>query len=317
MIAAPSNKGVTEPGLRLSPLVFLFYFCILRRISLKSSKVSIPELLKKKQLGEPITMLTAYDFPMAKQIDESGVDLILVGDSLGMVVLGYNSTLPVTMEDMLHHAKAVSRAVKRALIIGDMPFMSYQVSTEKAVENAGRFLKEAGCDAIKLEGGKNVVDKIKAIVRAGIPVMGHIGLTPQSATALGGYKVQGKDLESAKSLIEDAISICEAGVFSIVLECVPDELAKIITKKVSVPTIGIGAGPYCDGQVLVTNDLLGLYEKFIPSFVKRYINLAPEIKKALASYVTEVKERKFPSEQYCFKASKELIKALKDWENQN
>lgn len=262
-------------------------------------------------------MLTAYDFPMAKQIDESGVDLILVGDSLGMVVLGYNSTLPVTMEDMLHHAKAVSRAVKRALIIGDMPFMSYQVSTEKAVENAGRFLKEAGCDAIKLEGGKNVVDKIKAIVRAGIPVMGHIGLTPQSATALGGYKVQGKDLESAKSLIEDAISICEAGVFSIVLECVPDELAKIITKKVSVPTIGIGAGPYCDGQVLVTNDLLGLYEKFIPSFVKRYINLAPEIKKALASYVTEVKERKFPSEQYCFKASKELIKALKDWENQN
>ncbi len=284
---------------------------------MKSSKVTIPALLEKKQKGEPITMLTAYDFPMAKQIDDAGVDIILVGDSLAMVILGYDSTLPVTMEDMIHHSKAVSKAVKRALIIGDMPFMSYQVSIEKAVENAGRFLKEAGCDAVKLEGGKNVVDKIKAIVNAGIPVMGHIGLTPQSATALGGYKVQGKDLESAKALIEDAISICKAGVFSIVLECVPDELARIITQKVNVPTIGIGAGPYCDGQVLVTNDLLGLYEKFIPSFVKRYINLAPEIKKALASYVNEVKEKKFPSEQYSFKASKELVNALKEWESQN
>ena len=284
---------------------------------MKSTKITIPELLKKKQQNEPITMLTAYDFPMASQIDEAGVDIILVGDSLAMVVLGYDSTLPVTMEDMLHHSRAVSRAVKRALVIGDMPFMSYQVSTEKAVENAGRFLKEAGCDAVKLEGGKNVVDKIEAIIKAGIPVMGHIGLTPQSATALGGYKVQGKDLNSAKRLIEDAISICNAGVFAIVLECVPDELARIITKKVNVPTIGIGAGPYCDGQVLVTNDLLGLYEKFIPSFVKRYINLAPEIKKALSSYVSEVKERKFPSEKHSFKASKELIEALKSWGSQN
>jgi len=290
---------------------------LLRRPFLKSTKITIPELLKKKQQNEPITMLTAYDFPMASQIDEAGVDIILVGDSLAMVVLGYDSTLPVTMEDMLHHSKAVSRAVKRALVIGDMPFMSYQVSTEKAVENAGRFLKEAGCDAVKLEGGKNVVDKIEAIVKAGIPVMGHIGLTPQSATALGGYKVQGKDLNSAKELIEDAISICDAGVFAIVLECVPDELARVITQKVKVPTIGIGAGPYCDGQVLVTNDLLGLYEKFIPSFVKRYINLAPEIKKALSSYVSEVKERKFPSEKHSFKASKELIEALKSWESQN
>ncbi len=278
---------------------------------MNSHKVTIPSLLEKKSNGQPITMLTAYDYPTAIQIDNAGIDLILVGDSLGMVVLGYDSTVPVTMEEMLHHSRAVSRGVKRALVVGDMPFMSYQISPEKAVENAGRFLKEAGCDAIKLEGGEAVLKSIRAILDAGIPVMGHIGLTPQSATSLGGYRVQGKDIESARALIKDARALADVGVFAIVLECVPAELARIITEQVSVPTIGIGAGPYCDGQVLVTNDMLGLYNKFTPSFVKKYAELAPHIEEAFLSYIDEVKNKRFPTEQHSFKASEELIEVLK------
>ncbi len=260
--------------------------------------ITLAELQRKKASGKKITMLTAYDYSMAKMLDDSGLDIILVGDSLGMVVLGYDSTVPVTMEEMIHHCKAVRRGVSRALLIGDMPYLSYQVSKKEAVRNAGRFFKEAGCQCVKLEGGSAMASTIKRIVRAGIPVMGHIGLTPQTVTALGGYGIQGKDPESAKRLLEDAKAVAEAGAFSLVLECIPSSLAKTITETIPIPTIGIGSGPYCDGQVLVTNDMLGLFEKFLPSFVKRYANLAPTIKEALASYIDEVETGIFPGPEH-------------------
>lgn len=265
-----------------------------------SKPVTIETIKAKKASGQKITMLTAYDFSMARLIDQAGVDMILVGDSLGMVVLGYDSTVPVTMDDMIHHARAVKRGTKRAFIIGDMPFMSYHVSCEQALENAGRFIKEAGCHAVKLEGGENMAERIKKIVDAGIPVMGHIGLTPQTATALGGYKIQGRDEDSAQRLLDDAIALSEAGAFSIVLECLPSAVAKTITQKVSVPTIGIGAGPHCDGQVLVTNDLLGLFPKFTPKFVKKYADLSPLIQKAFEQYIKEVGSGEFPGPEHCF-----------------
>ena len=227
-----------------------------------------------------------------------------------MVVLGYDSTVPVTMDEMLHHCRAVRRGVASALLIGDMPFLSYQVSTEAAIINAGRFLKEAGCDAVKLEGGGNVCAVVEAIVKAGIPVMGHIGLTPQTAGQLGGYRVQGKDVESARSLVADAKALQKAGAFSIVLECIPDIVASIISDELSIPTIGIGAGAGCDGQVLVTHDLLGLFDKFIPKFVKQYNNLAPIIKQTLDSYVSEVKNGSFPDEAHSFHASEEMRNLL-------
>jgi 3-methyl-2-oxobutanoate hydroxymethyltransferase len=263
-------------------------------------KLTIQDIIVMKKNGEKISMLTAYDTSFASLIDASGIEMVLVGDSLGMVLLGYDSTIPVTMEEMLHHCSAASRGVKRAVLVGDMPFMSYQVSESEAITNAGRFLKEAGCDAVKLEGGTEMCDTVKAIVRAGVPVMGHIGLTPQTASQLGGYKVQGRDTDSARKLLQSARDLEAAGVFSIVLECIPAQLSEAITKAVSIPTIGIGAGKHCDGQVLVTHDMVGMFEKFIPSFVKQYVNLAPQIKKAVAAYHEEVKNGSFPDEEHSF-----------------
>jgi 3-methyl-2-oxobutanoate hydroxymethyltransferase len=263
-------------------------------------KLTIQDIIMMKQNGEKISMLTAYDASFAGLIDASGIEMVLVGDSLGMVLLGYDSTIPVTMEEMLHHCRAVNRGIKRAVMVGDMPFMSYQVSESEAITNAGRFLKESGCDAVKLEGGTEMCDKVKAISLAGIPVMGHIGLTPQTASQLGGYKVQGRDADSARKLLQSARDLEASGAFSIVLECIPAELSEVITKAVSIPTIGIGAGKHCDGQVLVTHDMVGMFEKFIPSFVKQYANLASQIKEAVATYNEEVKNGSFPSEEQSF-----------------
>lgn len=277
--------------------------------------VTLTDLQKKKASDEKITMLTAYDYSMAKMIDRAGLDIVLVGDSLGMVVLGYDSTVPVTMEEMIHHCKAVRRGVGTALLVGDMPYLSYHVSKEEAVRNAGRFLKEAGCHSVKLEGGSDMAPTIERIVKAGIPVMGHIGLTPQTATSLGGFRVQGRDLDSAKRLLEDASAVTDAGAFSLVLECIPSEVARAITERISIPTIGIGAGPYCDGQVLVTHDLLGLFEKFLPSFVKRYANFAPDINRALDEFITEVKTGVFPGPEQSFKGGEELLEQLPSLKN--
>lgn len=263
-------------------------------------KLTIQDIISMKKSGERISMLTAYDASFAGLIDAAGIDMVLVGDSLGMVLLGYNSTVPVTMEEMLHHCRAAAKGVRRAVLVGDMPFMSYQVSKSAAITNAGRFLKEAGCDAVKLEGGTEVCDTVKALVQAGIPLVGHIGLTPQTASQLGGYKVQGRDADSARRLLQSARDLEAAGAFAIVLECIPAQLSEAITKRVSVPTIGIGAGKHCDGQVLVTHDMVGMFEKFIPSFVKQYVNLAPQIKKAVAAYRQEVKNGIFPAEEYSF-----------------
>jgi len=276
---------------------------------------TVSDFLTMKQAGEKITVLTAYEVNFARMMDEAGIDAVLVGDSLGMVVLGYDSTVPVTMEEMLHHCKAVRRGVSSALLIGDMPFLSYQVSIENAVANAGRFLKEAGCDAVKLEGGSDVCAAVQAIVKAGIPVMGHIGLTPQTAGQLGGFKVQGKDVESALRLVEDAKALQKAGAFAIVLECIPDVVASYISGQLNIPTIGIGAGKGCDGQVLVTHDLLGLFDRFVPKFVKQYQNLAPLIKHSLSSYVSEVKEGVFPDAAHSFQASEELGRLLAEKSN--
>lgn len=267
-------------------------------------KVALADFQEKKQKNQKITMVTAYDYPTARILDQAEIDVLLVGDSLGNVVLGYDSTVPVTMEEMIHHSKAVVRGAKGGYIIGDMPFLSYQVSIEKAIENAGRFIKEAGCDAVKLEGGSDMAQVVRAIVRAGMPVCGHIGLTPQTAAMLGGYKVQGKDAESAKRLIQSAKDLEGAGAFMIVIECVPDFLAARITQELSIPTIGIGAGKDCDGQVLVFHDLVGLYERFKPKFVKQYINLAPMIKDAIVQYKTEVEAGEFPGPEYSFAMNK-------------
>jgi 3-methyl-2-oxobutanoate hydroxymethyltransferase len=268
-------------------------------------KVTLGMLQEKKESGQKITMMTAYDYPMAGLVDEAGIDTILVGDSLGMVVLGYESTVPVTMDEMLHHCKAVSRGTKYGFIIGDMPFMSYHVSLEQAVENAGRFIKEAGCDSVKLEGGSDMAPVVSAVVKAGIPVCAHIGLTPQTATMLSGFKVQGKDAESARELVESARDLEEAGAFMIVMECIPDLLASRITETLTIPTIGIGAGPDCDGQVLVFHDLVGLFERFTPKFVKQYVNLSPMIKAALVQYKNEVEEGTFPGPEHSFSMKQE------------
>lgn len=267
---------------------------------MERKKITIPDLMAKKKENKKITMLTAYDFAMASFIDQSGMDMILVGDSLGMVVLGYDSTVPVTMEEMIHHCKAVRRGVRLAFLVGDMPFMSYNINQEEAIRNAGRFMKEAGCDGIKLEGGLEVAETVRAVSRAGIPVMAHIGLTPQTIGKLGGFRVQGKDLASAQALLDSALALEEAGAFSIVMECIPDKLAGLISQSLKIPTIGIGAGPDCDGQVLVTNDLLGLFEKFLPKFVKQNIKLFPMIKEALGTYKEEVEAGKFPGLEHTF-----------------
>lgn len=267
---------------------------------METKKFTVLDFKRKKSSGEKITMLTAYDYPMASLIDASGIDAILVGDSLGMVALGHDSTVRVTVDEMVHHAKAVKQGVKNSFLIGDMPFMSYQVRDEEAVVNAGRFIKEAGCDAVKLEGGSGSVSRVMAIDRAGIPVLGHIGLTPQSASKLGGYRVQGKDAQSAARLKKDAVMLEEAGCFALILECVPKELSREITKKVSIPTIGIGAGNHCDGQVMVTHDMLGFFDKFVPKFVKQYTDLNGIISKALSDFEREITGGTFPDDEHSF-----------------
>ncbi|MGV8080388.1 MAG: 3-methyl-2-oxobutanoate hydroxymethyltransferase [Syntrophales bacterium] len=266
----------------------------------KLNKVTTATIRDMKKRGEKITMITAYDYPTAAVVDEAGIDLILVGDSLGMVVLGYDSTLPVTMDVMIHHTKAVTRAVSRALVIGDMPFMSYQASVDEAVRNAGRFLQEAGAQAVKLEGGREVAEVTRRIAAAGIPVMAHLGLTPQSVHQLGGYKVQGKGNEAANRILEDAKILEEAGAFSVVLECVPTELGRVISETLSIPTIGIGGGIHCDGQVLVIHDLLGMFERFTPKFVKKYANINAQMKEAVGKYIEEVREGQFPGPEHSF-----------------
>lgn len=263
---------------------------------------TVKDIRSMKGLGEKITVLTAYDASMAKLLQSCEVDILLVGDSLGMVMLGYDSTVPVTMEEMLHHSAAVRRGAPNAFVVGDMPFGSYQCTTRDAVINGTRFLKEAGCDGVKLEGGHEVCDTVSSLVRAGIPTMGHIGLTPQTAGQMGGYKVQGRDAESAKRLYEEARALEDAGAFSIVLECVPMQLAEIISKSLSIATIGIGAGVGCDGQVLVTHDLLGMFDKFTPSFVKKYIDLAPLLKESINKYNSEVRDGSYPDESHSFSA---------------
>ena len=266
-------------------------------------KVTTLEILRKKQRSEIITMLTAYDYSTALAMDQAGIDMILVGDSLGMVVLGYESTIPVTMEDMLHHCKAVARGAHTALLIGDMPFMSYQVSTLEAVRNAGRFLQEAGMDAVKLEGGRERMETIRAIVSVGIPVMGHIGLTPQSVNQLGGFRPQGRDALAARRLLEDALLLQEAGCFSLVLESIPGRLAALISQRLDIPTIGIGAGVGCDGQVLVTPDMLGLFNRFTPKFVKKYTDFYNQMVQAFSTYISEVQNGVFPSQEHTVEMS--------------
>lgn len=278
--------------------------------STSRKKVTTLTFRQKKERGEPITMLTAYDYPTALAMDMAGVDSILVGDSLAMVVLGYENTLPVTMEEMLHHARAVARGAKSALLIGDMPFMSYQVSVEEAVRNAGRFLQQGGMDAVKLEGGRERAEAVRAIVGTGIPVMGHLGLTPQSVNQLGGFRPQGKTASAAKRLLEDAQILEQAGAFSLVLESVPARLAEFISKKISIPTIGIGAGAGCDGQVLVTHDLLGLFERFTPKFVKKYASLHETMRTAFAEYIDDVETRRFPAPEHTVEMSDEEWQAF-------
>ena len=273
-------------------------------------RVTIGDIRAMKQRGEKIAMLTAYDYATAKLVDAAGIPLILVGDSLGMVVLGYESTIPVTIDEMLHHTKAVTRGAKRALVIGDMPFMTYHVSTEDALRNAARFIQEGGAQAVKLEGGETVAETVNRLVSCGIPVQGHIGLTPQSINQLGGYKVIGKTPEVAIRLLNDARALDEAGVFSIVLEAVPTQLSKMITERVSVPTIGIGAGKYCDGQVQVISDLLGLYTDFVPKHAKQYVKLSESIGKAVADYLSEVASGDFPTPQQSFDMDQSVLKKI-------
>lgn len=271
---------------------------------------TVATILAMKAKGEKITMLTAYDAAMASMLAAADVDVLLVGDSLGMVVLGYDSTVPVTMDEMIHHAAAVRRGAPAAFVVGDMPFGSYQSGHRDTILNGVRFLKEAGCDAVKLEGGLEVCTTVTALVQSGVSVIGHIGLTPQTATQLGGYKVQGRDIESAHKMVEEARALEKAGAFAVVLECIPSELGRIISEEVSIPTIGIGAGVHCDGQVLVTHDLIGMFDKFVPSFVKSYCKLAPAIKGAVTEYNDEVRSGSYPDKEHSFSSESDLRKLL-------
>ncbi len=266
-----------------------------------SNKVTILDIQSKKERKQPVTMLTAYDYPGALLVDEAGVDIILVGDSLAMTVLGHSGTVAVTIDDMLHHCKAVARGGNRAFLVGDMPFLSYQIDPAEAVRNAGRFLKEAAMDAVKLEGGQEVTPAVQAIVQAGIPVMGHLGLTPQTAAKLGGYKVQGNTAEKAKKLLADALALEKAGCFSIVLEAIPSPVAEVVSKALTIPTIGIGAGPHCDGQILIFHDLLGLFDQFTPKFARQSVNLRPLMVDAFKSFRQEVESGVFPAPEHTFK----------------
>lgn len=274
--------------------------------------MNLDALKSKKQNREKITVLTAYDYPMGLLLDEAGIDMILVGDSLANVVLGLDTTTGMTMDQMIYHASAVRRGVKRAILIGDMPYESYQLNPHEAVKNARRFIDEAGCDAIKLEWFDQCLDVAKAIIEAGIPVMGHIGLTPQTAEKLGGMKVQGKDAQTAKNILTNAKALDALGCFSLVVECVPHQLAKMITESVSIPTIGIGAGAECDGQVLVTHDLLGLFDRYRPKFVKNYVNLSEAIRNGVKQYCQEVKDGKFPSDEHSFHMNEEEVKKINE-----
>ncbi|MGA7678278.1 MAG: 3-methyl-2-oxobutanoate hydroxymethyltransferase [Dehalococcoidia bacterium] len=273
-------------------------------------RVSINDIKEMKAKKEKIVMLTAYDYSTAKLVDEAGIPLILVGDSLGMVMLGYESTIPVTMDEMIHHTKAVARGTKQALVIGDMPFMTYHTNISDALYNAARFIQEGGAQTVKLEGGVTVAETVKRIVECGIPVMGHIGLTPQSIHQLGGHKVQGKTPEAAERLLKDAQALEQAGAFAIVLELVPAPLSKLITRKISIPTIGIGAGPDCDGQVQVISDLLGLFSDFVPKHAKQYVKLAGTIRTAIADYMAEVKTGKFPTAKHSSTIDESLLEEL-------
>lgn len=276
---------------------------------MNNTKLSVKDIVSLKN-ARKITMLTAYDYPTASLIDKAGIDIILVGDSLANVVLGLNSTTEVGMQEMLHHAKAVTRAVKQALVIGDMPYGSYQINSQNALENALKFINEAKCDAIKLEWFDKCLEVTEQIIKAGLPVMGHIGLTPQTAEKQGGFKVQGKDAEAAKRLIDQALALEKLGCFSVLLECVPDKIAGLITSRLKIPTISCGAGPQCDGQVLVTHDILGLFERYKPKFVKQYINLSPLIQKAVEEYKQEVIEGKFPGKEHTFTIKEEEFRKL-------
>jgi 3-methyl-2-oxobutanoate hydroxymethyltransferase len=274
-------------------------------------KFTIKSFEKAKKEGEKISMLTAYDYSIAKIVDKAGIDSILVGDSLGMVIQGHNSTLSVTVDDIIYHTKIVRKALNRAFLIADMPFMSYHITPEEAVYNAGRIIKEGGAEAVKLEGGVKFADTIKAIVDANIPVMGHLGMTPQSVNVFGGFKVRGKNEDQSQKIYDDAKLLEELGVFSITLECVPDLLAKKITENLNIPTIGIGAGKYCDGQVLVVNDMLGLFDTILPKFVKKYANLAKDADDAIKEYIKEVKSGSFPSEEYTYHVKQDVIDNIK------
>jgi 3-methyl-2-oxobutanoate hydroxymethyltransferase len=273
-------------------------------------RVSIKDIAAMKQRGEKIPMLTAYDYMTAKLMDEAGVPFILVGDSLGMVVLGYDSTIYVTLDEMLHHIKAVVRGSSKALVVGDMPFMTYQVSATEALHNAGRIIQEGGAQAVKLEGGEPVAETVRRIVDCGIPVMGHLGLTPQSSYQLGGFKVQGKTPETARQLLKDALALQQAGAFSLVLECVPSPMAKLVTERLSIPTIGIGAGPDCDGQVQVISDILGLYTDFVPKHARQFAHLADEVKKAVFNYASEVKAGSFPTAKQSYNMDQGILDTL-------
>lgn len=278
---------------------------------MERKKVTVSTVADMKKRGESIVMVTSYDVAMTRNVEEAGVDMILVGDSLGNVVMGYDSTIPVTMEDMIHHTKCVMRANPKAMVIGDMPFMSYQTSIEDGLRNAGRLMKEAGCAGIKLEGGASVVPLVKKLVEAGIPVVAHIGLTPQSVNAFGGFKVQGKSLEAAQQMIQDAKDLEAAGAFACVLECVPEQLAKKVTEAcTTMATIGIGAGKYCDGQVLVCNDLLGVSNGFTPKFVKKYANIHDIAVNAFKEYISECKNRTFPAPEHTFKIDDSVLEKL-------
>lgn len=270
----------------------------------RPERVSTRALRQMKRRGERITMLTAYDFLTAAMLDEAGIDVILVGDSLGNVVLGHDTTVAVTIDDMLHHTKAVTRGTQRAMVVGDMPFLTYHTGVADAVRNAGRFLQEAGAHAVKLEGGEPVVPAVKALTDAGIPVMGHLGLTPQSVYQLGGFRVQGRSQSAASAMRDDAVRLEEAGAFAIVLECIPDDVAAEITAAVSIPTIGIGAGPHCDGQVLVTPDALGMTQGHVPRFVKQYANLGEAAVAGVREFIAEVRDGSFPSPEYTYGPSK-------------
>ena len=271
---------------------------------------TLTEIKGMKKAGEKISMLTAYDSSMAHLLADCDIDILLVGDSLGMVMLGYESTVPVTMEEMIHHAKAVRRGAPDAFILGDMPYGAYQTGRRDAVINGIRLMKEAGCDAVKLEGGLHVCPVVKALVDAGVPVMGHIGLTPQTASQIGGYTVQGRELDDARQLLDEARGLEGAGAFGLLIECIPDTLAKLLSEQLSIPTVGIGGGVHCDGQVLVTHDLLGMFEKFTPKFVKKYANLAPVVRDSVQQFSADVKGEKYPTKEYSFSSDTDYTKLL-------